>query len=156
QVKNLCLSVLAALDVPDIHALIRDQIGQSSTATDRITAFALYAQSSAPDKRALIERFQEESRENLVAWEAFLAAIGSNTAPDAADIIRRVAGCPAFRIEQANEQRALFGRFALNRMLSLETAVGRTLFAEILGKLAATNEFSTVQALRVFANLDKM
>jgi aminopeptidase N len=41
-------------------------------------------------------------------------------------------------------------------MLSLETAVGRTLFAEILGKLAATNEFSTVQALRVFANLDKM
>ncbi|RPJ53362.1 MAG: DUF3458 domain-containing protein [Methanobacteriota archaeon] len=156
QVKNLCLSVLATLDTPEIHALIRDQISRSTNATDRITAFALYVQSSAPDKRAQIERFQAESRENLVAWEAFLAAIGSNTAPDTVEIIRRVAESPAFRIEQSNEQRALFGRFAQNRMISLQTPEGRALFAEILQKLAVTNEFSTVQALRAFANLDTM
>jgi aminopeptidase N len=155
-VKNLCLSVLAALDTPEIHALIRDQIDRSTTATDRITAFALYVQSSAPDKLALIERFQAESRENLVAWEAYLAAIGSNTAPDAVGIIRSVAESGAFRIEQANEQRALFGRFAQNRMIALQTPEGRSLFAEILQKLAVTNEFSTVQSLRAFANLDKM
>ncbi len=62
----------------------------------------------------------------------------------------------AFRIEQANEQRSLYGSFARNRKKSLQTEEGRALFAEILRKLTPVNEYSTVNMLNAFANIDQM
>ena len=62
----------------------------------------------------------------------------------------------AFRIEQTNDQRALYGSFARNRKKSLQTEEGRVLFAEILKKLASVNEYSTVNLLNAFANIDQM
>jgi len=62
----------------------------------------------------------------------------------------------AFRIEQTNDQRALYGSFARNRKKSLQTKEGRLLFKEILLKLARVNEYSTVSLLNSFADIDKM
>ena len=62
----------------------------------------------------------------------------------------------AFRIEQANEQRSLYGSFARNRKKSLQTEEGRALIAGILMKLTPVNEFSTVNILNIFANIDNM
>jgi len=62
----------------------------------------------------------------------------------------------AFRIEQTNDQRALYGSFARNRKKSLQTEEGRKLFAEILRKLAPVNEYTTVNLLNAFANIDQM
>ena len=95
-------------------------------------------------------------RQNLVAWEAFLAVIGSNSSIDAVELVREMERSDAFRIEQTNDQRALYGSFARNRKKSLQTEEGRTLFAEILRKLAPVNEYSTVNMLNAFANIDLM
>ena len=62
----------------------------------------------------------------------------------------------AFRIEQANDQRALYGRFALNRKKSLQTDKGRTFLQKTLRTLAPINEYSTVTMMRVFGALDAM
>ncbi len=56
----------------------------------------------------------------------------------------------------ANDQRALFGRFAQNKKISLETPEGRALLEEILLTLAPVNEYSTGNMLAVFGNLDRM
>ncbi|AKB22660.1 M1 family metallopeptidase [Methanosarcina sp. WH1] len=156
QAKNVCLGVLATLDTPEIHALIKQQFETAACATDRLSAFAAYLNSSAPDKIEVLRAFEAESKKNLVAWEAFLAVIGNNSSVDAVELVREMERSAAFRIEQTNDQRALYGSFARNRKKSLQTEEGRALFAEILRKLAPVNEYSTVNMLNAFANIDQM
>ncbi|QSZ66528.1 DUF3458 domain-containing protein [Methanofollis aquaemaris] len=156
QVKNAVLQVLAALDTSEIHALIKEQFDDAQCATDRIAAFAAYLDSSAPDRRAVLDAFEEESKEHPVSWETFLAVVAGSSAPDALDLVQRVTASPSFRMEQSNDQRALFGRFARNRQLSLETPEGREYLAEVLGRLGRVNEYNTVSALEVFGALDRM
>ncbi|AKB31866.1 Membrane alanine aminopeptidase N [Methanosarcina siciliae HI350] len=156
QAKNICLNILATLDTPDSHTLIKQQFETATCATDRLSAFAAYLNSSAPDKIEVLRAFEAESRQNLIAWEAFLGVIGSNSSIDAVELVREMERSDAFRIEQTNDQRALYGSFARNRKKSLQTEEGRALFAEILGKLARVNEYSTVNMLNTFANIDLM
>lgn len=156
QAKNICLGILATLDTPDIHDMIKQQFETATCATDRLSAFAAYLNSSAPDKFEVLRAFEAESKKSLVAWEAFLSVIGSNSSADAVELVREMERSDAFRIEQANDQRALYGSFARNRKKSLQTKEGRALFEEILRKLAPVNEYSTVNMLNAFANIDQM
>lgn len=156
QAKNACLGILATLDTPDIHAMIKQQFETATCATDRLSAFSAYLNSSAPDKVKVLRAFEEESKKNLVAWETFLSAIGSNSSVDAVELVREMERSDAFRIEQTNDQRALYGSFARNRKKSLQTEEGRALFTEILRKLAHVNEYTTVNLLNAFANIDLM
>lgn len=156
QAKNICLNILATLDTSDIHAMIKQQFEAATCATDRLSAFAAYMNSSAPDKIEVLRAFEAESKKSLVAWEAFLSVIGSNSSADVVELVMEMERSDAFRIEQTNDQRALYGSFARNRKKSLQTEEGRALFAEILRKLAPVNEYSTVNMLNAFANIDQM
>jgi aminopeptidase N len=156
QVKNVVLEALALRDTPEVHQLLRDQFTASPAASDRVIAFRLLLESSAPDRLTIFDRFVEESAQHPVAWEAFLSSVAGASCSDLVDLVRRAEASVAFRIEQANDQRALYVRYAMNRKVSLETPEGRGLLAEILGRLAAVNETSTVRALQVMAHLDRM
>ncbi len=91
-----------------------------------------------------------------MSWENFLGVIAGNSSPDALDLVRRAEQSASFRIEQSNDQRALYGRFALNRKKSLQTGQGRTFMDMTLRRLAPINEFSTVSMMRVFGSLEAM
>jgi len=156
QIKNTALAVLSRLDTPDIHRVIRDQFARGSCATDTLAAFSLYLDSSAGDRHALLDSFEQESRKNPVSWENFLSVIAANSSRDVMAFLARAEQSDAFRIEQANDQRALYGRFALNRKKSLQTDDGRAFLQKTLLKLAPVNEHSTVSMLRVFGPLDAM
>ena len=108
------------------------------------------------DRPAMLDSFEQESKKNPVSWENFLSVIAGNSSPDVLDLISRVEHSGSFRIEQANDQRALYGRFALNRKKSLQTEKGRSFLQETLLQLAPINEHSTVSMLRVFGALDAM
>jgi aminopeptidase N len=156
QVKNRCLALLATLDTPGIHALIRAQINGGGVASDRLWAFGLYLNSSASDRLTILETFEQASSTHPVSWEACLAAIGGCSAPDVVSLIRGAESSPAFRVSQVNDHRALYGAFASNRKMSLETVEGRDLFREILLNLAPVNQNSTVSLLRSFGAIDLM
>ncbi|MDD1701190.1 MAG: M1 family metallopeptidase [Methanoregula sp.] len=156
QIKNTALAVLSRLDTPDIHQLIQDQFTSSENATDKLVAFSLYMDSSAGDRHTILDSFEQESKKNLVSWENFLSVIAGNSSPQVLDLITRIEQSDAFRIEQANDQRALYGRFALNRKKSLQTEHGRSFLQKTLNRLAPINEYSTVSMLRVFGALDAM
>jgi aminopeptidase N len=156
QVKNLCLEILATLDGPGVHHLLLRQFHDSPAASDRLNAFRLILASSSRDRPAIFGGFMEESSTNLVAWEAFLSTVAGSNAPDLVDLVQQAGKSPAFRIEQANDQRALYVRFAMNRKISLQTPEGRTLLRRILEDLARVNETSAVRALQPFGHLDRM
>ncbi len=156
QLKNVCLSVLCALDTNEAIALARRQFEEAANPTDRLAAFACIINSSDPDRLAVLDRFMEESRTHPVSWEAFLSAVAGAHSPDIVDLVRSIETSPHFHIEQANDQRALYVRFAQNKKKSLQTAEGRAFLGEALCRLARINEYSTVSALSVFGNIDRM
>jgi len=156
QIKNTALAVLSRLDTPEVHRLLKEQFENSLNASDRLAAFSLYLDSSAGDRLDVLGAFEQESAKNPVSWENFLSAIAANSTPDVLDLVARVERSGAFHIEQANDQRALYGRFALNRKKSLQTSAGRAFLQKTLLALAPVNEHSTVSMLRVFGPLDAM
>jgi aminopeptidase N len=156
QVRNTCLSVLARLDTQDIHRKIYTQFKEGVRATDKVTAFGLYMESSAPDKFRIFDQYLQESKQHPVSWETFLGTVGGNSSKDCLALITRAEQSDAFHIEQTNDQRSLYGRFALNRKISLQTPQGRDFLHKTLHKLATVNEFTTVNMLRVFGDIDLM
>jgi aminopeptidase N len=156
QVRNILLEILATRDTPEIHRLLLRQFQESGAASDRLTAFRLLLASSSRDRLAIFGSFLSGSSGNLVAWEAFLSTVAGSNAPDLVDLVKRAEAAPAFRIDQANDQRALLVKFAMNRKVSLQTPEGRALLRKILEGLTRVNETSTVRALQAFAHLDRM
>jgi aminopeptidase N len=156
QAKNLCLGILAKLESPDVYYLVRKQFNRADNASDKFYAFTFYINSKAKDKMQMLQQYQQEARNNLVAWEMFLSAVGMNDSDDFLGIIKSVEKSPFFHIEQSNDQRALYGRFALNRKKSLQTKDGLEFFKQTIMKLAKINEYNTVNALQVFGQIDHM
>ncbi|MBL4694002.1 M1 family metallopeptidase [Candidatus Gracilibacteria bacterium] len=153
-VKNTILSLLAKMDNEKAWKLIKAQFDNADCATDKVVAFSFYINSSAPDKLEVLAEYETESKKSLVSWESFLACVGRNNSEDALDIIRRVEKSESFRIDQANDQRALYCVFAGNRKKSLLTEAGREFLEEKIKELASVNEFSTLHMLKVFGNID--
>ena len=156
QLKNRCLSILATLDRPDIHEIILVQITGNGVATDKLSAFSLYLNSTAPDRLNILALSEKESSTHPVSWEAWLTAVGGGSAPDVVSLIRNAERSPSFQITQVNDHRALYGAFATNRKISLETSGGREFFREVLIRLAPVNQNSTVSLLRAFGAIDQM
>ncbi len=156
QVKNTCLALLAKLEDEEIYKMIREQFENAECATDKVTAFSLYLNSKAPDKIEVLEAYESEASKNLVSWESFLACVSGNDSDDMLNIIKRVEKSESFRIDQANDQRALYARFAGNRKRSLLTSEGREFLKESILKLAPINEYSCLYVLKPFGNIDKI
>ena len=91
-----------------------------------------------------------------VSFEVFLGTVAGNSSPEAIKMVRAAEVLPAFRLEQADHQRALFGRFAMNRKISLQTPEGREFLTASLIRLAKVNEYSTVMALQALSSIDGM
>lgn len=156
QVKNSCLALLSCLDTPKIHSLIRAQLETGAVATDRVRAFSLYLHSAASDRLEVMEKVGSAAVGHPVSWEAFLAAVGGCSAPDVVTLICQTEKSPRFDITQVNDHRALYGSFAANRKISLQTPEGRGLFGDILQKLVSINQNSVVSLMRACDAIDLM
>jgi aminopeptidase N len=156
QVKNLALTVLATLDTPEVHGAIMEQYEHPASATDRSVAMGLYLDSSAPERMEFLQKAGETAAKSPVSFEVFLGTVAGNSSPEAVKFVQAAEALPAFRLEQADHQRALFGRFAMNRKVSLQTPEGREYLAGSLIRLANVNEYSTVMALQALSSIDGM
>lgn len=156
QVRNNALRLLATLDTPDVHEMIKKQFKEAVHASDRQAAFSALINSSVPDKKELIRAYMAECRSNPVAWESFLAAVAGSDAPDCLEMVRSIEADPGFRIEQANDQRALYGTFARNRKFSVQTPEGLGFLTGTIVRLSTINEYSTVGLLNAFSNIDML
>lgn len=156
ELKNLVLSLLASIDDADTWKLIKKQFESAENATDKNVAMNLYLNSSAPDRVALLEEFKKEAEAHLVSWENFLRIVGSNNREDAVSIIKRIEKDRHFRIEQSNDQRALYLSFASNRKKSLLTTEGMQYLTEIMIKVSKLNDYTGFHLLSVFSDLEKL
>jgi aminopeptidase N len=156
QIKNTALALLAKLDTKEVQAMIKQQYQNADCATDEIVALGLYLSSSAKDKDEIMAAHRDKAAKDLVAWESFLATVARGSSDDTVEIVKKLEKDPAFRIDQANDQRALYCAFAGNRRLSLMREDGLNFLKETILKLAEVNEYSCGYILKVFGNWKKM
>lgn len=156
RLKNLCLGLLSRIDSSEIQELIKKQIANPTAASDRSVALALYLESSAPDKLAILKEQEDLMKQNLVSWEIFLYLVGGSDAENALELIKEVENSAAFRIDQSNDQRGLYGSFARNKKRSLQTPEGRAFLQESIIKLAPVNEYTTGHLVKTLGYVDKM
>lgn len=154
SIKNLTLSILSELDSDEMIEIILDQFKNSTNYSDKYAAFSLYLETSAKDKLQFVREYENIASKNLVEYEVFLARVANTDSDEALKIIWEVEASPNFRLEQSNDQRALFMRFAFNRRLSLQTQDGREYLKNIITRLANVNEYNTVQMLSTFSNIN--
>lgn len=156
MVKNHVMFLLSSLDTPEVWDIIRNQIHSSDSATDSKAAFFAWLHCSAPDKSELIQEIMTRSKKDPVQWESFLSAVSTSYSSDTLPLIRMIESDPTFRIEQSNDQRALYGGFARNRKLSLQTSEGLEFLSDRIIKLSEVNEYNTVGLLNAFSSIDCM
>lgn len=156
DLKNLVLSLLASLDDKETWALVKKQLETATHASDKNTAMALYLNSSSPDRLAVLEQFKKDTEKNLLSWESFLRIIGSSNSADVISLMKKLEKDKHFRIEQSNDQRALYLSFASNRKKSLLTADGLGYLTEIMITISRLNEYTGFHLLAAFSDLEKL
>ncbi len=153
--RLLCLSLLAQLESKAVYVELEKNVA-SSNATTRISALRLLLNSNAPRRHALMKEEEKHAAGNLVRWETYLLVLAGCDTNEVFEYIKHAEQSPHFRIEQTNDQRALYATFANNRKMSLQTVAGRALLRRVILKLAFVNEYTTGRLLQIFGNVDKM
>ena len=154
--KNVCLGLLAKLDNEEVHELLLNQYENADCASDEIAALGLYLSSSAKQREAVLSRHRDKAATDLVAWEAFLATVARGTSKETVDLVRTLENDANFRIDQANDQRALYAAFAGNRRLSIQREDGLQFLKATIIKLADVNEYSCGYVIKAFGDMSKM
>lgn len=155
SVKNLILSLLATLDTPDIHAMLKERYEKAVCATDRMAALSLYLSSSAQDRITMLEAELARAKDNPIAFENFTAAVSTTSSPDTVLYLKTIEASSAFDPEQAGVSRALYLRFSQNRKISIETAAGREFLESSILRLAPVNEYVTTGMLSAFSHVNR-
>ncbi len=154
--KNHLLHLLASFDNEESWKLVKHQLTTAIHASDRNIAMSLYLNSSAPDKHVQLELFQKEAENHLVAWENFLRIVGNSNSADSIEIMKKIENSQQFRIEQSNEQHALYLAFAANRKKSLLTPEGLEYLTDIMIRIAKLNEYMGFLLLATFNDVEKL
>ena len=154
SVKNMILRLLATLDTPEIHSMLKDHYRNAICSTDRLNAYTLYLSSSASDRMEMLQTEMNRSKDNPVAFENFISATSGTCSPDTVLYLKTIEASEYFHVEQSGESRSLYLRFAENRKLSLETTTGRAFLESSLLHLARINEYNTTGMLSVFSHMD--
>lgn len=155
-VKGVCLSLLKNLENKEVYDLIKKEFRNAKSASERNLAAALYLDSNSSDRMDFFKEFEEFGKQNLVRWEVFLSITSSCEKEDVLDLINYITSLPEFRINQANDQRATFMRFAFNKRLSLLTESGRNFLKSAILKLTPINEYTAMNVLSVLSHIDPL
>ncbi len=156
SLKNTALSILSVADDEQAWNMLRRQLERATNATDKNTAMALLLNSNAPDRKEALLNFKKIAQKHLVSWENFLAIVGGNNKDDAIELMKDMEKDPFFRIEQSNDQRALYFSFAKNRKKSLLTDDGLQYLTQIIIKVSRLNEYTGFNFLSIFADVEKL
>ena len=155
-VKSVCLSLLKYLENQEVYDLIKKEFRTAKSASERNLAASLYMDSNASDRMDFFKEFEEFGKQNLVRWEVFLSIASSCDKEDVLDLIDYVTSLPEFRMDQANDQRATYMRFAFNKRLSLLTESGRKFLKSAILKLTPVNEYTAMNVLSVLSHIDPL
>ncbi len=111
--KNLALSYLMAAQLPDAHAMAKEQFEHATNMTDRMAAFgAIVADGSAEASAAAATRFYEEWQHDQLVVDKWFSALASSPRTGV-DGITGLMQHPAFTLRNPNRARSVIFAFCM-------------------------------------------
>jgi aminopeptidase N len=122
--RNTCLDLLVAAQMPSSVALATQQYRTASNMTDRMAALSTLSLCDAPERQAVLDNFYERYKDNALVIDKWLSLQAS--IPESATLarVKALTSHPAFSMSNPNRVRALFGSFTMSNQTQLNRADG--------------------------------
>jgi aminopeptidase N len=114
--RNLALSYLMELETPEVIALCDAQYRQSDNMTEQFAALASLANSSAPQRVAILDAFYQRWRDEPLVVDKWLAVQAGARGPQTLVRVRELLAHPAFDIKVPNKVYSLIRAFGANHV----------------------------------------
>jgi aminopeptidase N len=122
--RNTCLDLMAAAQLPGAIALAAQQYRDASNMTDRMAALSTLSLRDVPERQAALDDFYERYKDNALVIDKWLSLQASIPEPATLARVRTLTSHPAFSMSNPNRVRALFGSFAMSNQTQLNRADG--------------------------------
>jgi aminopeptidase N len=124
SLKNLALAYLMTLDEREMVELCLRQFDGATAMTDAIAALSLIADTDAPEREEVLERFYGRWKHEALVVDKWFAVQAASKRADTLDRVERLLGHPAFQIRNPNKVYALIGSFAGSNPVRFHDASG--------------------------------
>ena len=116
QLKNTCLTYLMKLEKNQYYQLALQQFEQASTMEDKLCALRCLSQTTAPQKKIVIQKFYNEFKEDKVTINKWLA-VQSGSKYSNIKTIQELMNNPCFQITNPNNIWAVIRVFFKNLLI---------------------------------------
>jgi len=133
RLRNLSLRYLAALGEPALIERVVNQVETSTSATERLAALAVLADTDCPERTKALERFYERWRDNDLLVNKWLNVQATSRLPGTVERVRALMAHPAFDLMNPAKGMALLGGFCRRNYVQFHEPAGGgyRLFAEV-------------------------
>ena len=156
--KNMALAYLATLEKPEIDRKVEAQYYNADNMTDRMAAMGIAANSENPARKAILDNFYEQFKDESLVVNKWLSTQASADRPDALPTVKGLLEHPAFVITNPNKVRSVMRGFASNApALHAKDGSGYAFVAEMTKKLDSINPMvaaDTVKPLTKWKKFD--
>ncbi|MGH6945143.1 MAG: aminopeptidase N C-terminal domain-containing protein, partial [Geminicoccaceae bacterium] len=139
--KNTALAYLMAAGDAEGKMACIAQLEHAANMTDRLAALDLLVESELPAREAALKSFYARWQDDALVIDKWFSLQATAQRPDAVEVVRRLLGHEAFRLNNPNRARALIGGFAAGNPTGFHRAdgAGYALVAEQILALDALN-----------------
>jgi aminopeptidase N len=149
--RNLCLAYLMELESDEARALALKQFDKADNMTDRMAALVALANSTAPERESLLQRFYTEWKHEPLVVDKWLAVQATSRLPDTLERVKRLTAHEAFDIKNPNKVYALIRSFCANHVrFHASDGGGYAFAAEKIIELNALNPQIAARIARAF------
>ncbi len=151
ELKNLCLSYLAATDNPKILKHVFRQVVESKNMTDQISALAILAEKDSPLRDRAFRAFERKWRKVPTIMDKWLAVQAGSKRKDVLKTVKQLTRHPAFTFKNPNRITALIGVFAANGLgFHAKNGSGYRFSADMILKIDSLNPHSAAGLAKNF------
>ncbi len=148
SLKNVCLSYLISMELPEAEILAEQQYQFATNMTDRFAALSFLSQLDLPIRGQILDDFYHRFEEDSLVIDKWLSVQAMSSLPDALEQIQALTKHPAFDIKNPNKVRALIGVFAKNNPLNFH-ALDSSGYRYLVDKVLELDAFNPQVAARL-------
>jgi len=124
SLKNLALSYLGKLELPDVTRFVFDQFNGASNMTDSIAALSVLTHIEGEERRLALEDFYERWQTDTLVLDKWFTIQAMAQLPDTQKRVEELLVHPAFSMKNPNKVRSLIGVFGSSNHWCFHAASG--------------------------------
>jgi aminopeptidase N len=152
RLKNAALSYLAALEEPQLDALVATQLESADNMTDAQAALMIVCQRDTPARATALEAFHAKWKHDPLVLDKWFVAQALSSDPGTAAHVRALTSHPDFVRTNPNRVRSLLGAFGMMNQVRFHAGdgAGYALLGDMVLELDAINPQLTARLVSSF------